>query len=247
MADVSGAGSNPGEPGAEAAARPLAVKICGLTRSVDACHAEAAGADYLGFVLTEGFSRTLPPDRARDIVAETSAPRVGVLVDESPSDAVRLAASISASVLQLHGSEDRSTIEELRDAGEWTIWKAVRARSLDDVRQAVDQLGDVVDGFLVEGWREGVVGGGGVRVSLDPAAVRAAIPDTVTFVLAGGLDPERVADAVARFHPDVVDVSSGIEQSAGIKDPKRVADFLQAARAAGRVPPIPGPHGGHSL
>ena len=216
--------------------RPLAVKICGLTRSTDARHAEAMGADYLGFVLTAGFSRTVPDDRVGSIAAETRVPRVAVLVDESPADAVRLAESLSASVLQLHGSEDRQMIEELRGAGAWTIWKAVRAESLRDVLHAVDTLGDLVDGLLVEGWRPGVVGGGGVRVALDPAAVREAIPDTVTFILAGGLDPDGVADAVARYDPDVVDVSSGIEQSVGIKDPARVTRFLKAARRTRRTP-----------
>ena len=87
-------------------------------------------------------------------------------------------------------------------------------------------------GIVVEGWSDGVTGGGGVRVDLDPNALRTAVPPELTFVLAGGLTGAGVGDAVARFRPEVVDVSSGVEQSLGVKDHDLVEAFIRGARAA---------------
>lgn len=210
------------------------MKICGLTRNDDAVRAEELGADLLGVVLTEGFGRSVPRERAAGIVTGTSIERVAVLVDESPEGAGEAGRAIGASLLQLHGSEDRATVVRIRQEGDWRLWKAVRARTVDDVRAVVDELADVVDGILVEGWRRGVTGGGGVELVLDADEVRAAIPEELDLVLAGGLRPGTVADSVARFRPDVVDVSSGVERDPGVKDDALVEAFIQAARDAPR-------------
>lgn len=207
------------------------VKICGLTRNEDARWAEASGADFLGVVLSDGFGRSVPRQAAGAVVEATSISRVAVLVDESPASTAELAASIDASVLQLHGDEGRETITALRGLGEWTIWKAVRGRTLDHLRSVVEAVGDVVDGILVEGWRDGVTGGGGVRLALDAEEVRRAVPEDLTFVLAGGLEPDSVHQAVARFRPDVVDVSSGVERALGLKSATEVERFVRAARS----------------
>jgi len=209
---------------------PPRVKICGLTRSQDALAAERAGADYLGVVLSEGFGRSVPPERAADILAGSGATNVAVLVDEHPADAVRLATAIRAGVIQLHGAEGRPTVEALRGAGEWRLWKAVRARTPDDISAALDEVGDLVDGFLVEGWRDGVIGGGGVSLELDPEVVRALLPDSALMILAGGLEPRTVRETMARYRPDVVDVSSGVEKSPGIKDHELLESFIQSVR-----------------
>lgn len=206
------------------------VKICGLTRNTDALRAEELGADLLGFVVTAGFGRSVRPEDAAGVVAGTTVPRVAVLVDEPPGRAVELAGRIGASVVQLHGHEDREVTRAVRGGGDWKVWKAVRARHVDDIRRVADEMGDVADGILVEGWRRGVTGGGGVRVSLDPDEVRGAIPDGMTFVLAGGLEPGSVAEAVARFRPHVVDVSSGTERAVGVKSEALVEAFIRAAR-----------------
>lgn len=216
----------------DAAGRSIRVKICGLARNEDARAAEALGADLLGVVLTDGFRRSVPLEAAPAVVAGTSVPKVAVLVDESPEAAVAAARAVGASVLQLHGAESVATVRELRSRGDWRLWKAVRARTLGDLHRAVDAMGDQVDGFLVEGWREGVVGGSGARIELDPAEVRASIPDHLDFILAGGLTPGSVAGAVARFSPDVVDVSSGVEREVRRKDRSLVEGFIRAARAA---------------
>ena len=206
------------------------VKICGLMRNEDARAAEALGADFLGVVLTDGFARSVPRDRAADVLAGTTSRRVAVLVDEPPASAARLAAVVDAAVVQLHGSESPTDVAALRELGGWSVWKAVRAATLDDVREAVARYAEVVEGLLVEGWREGVVGGGGARLRLEPEEVRAAVPERLVFVLAGGLRPETVGAAVARFRPEVVDVSSGVERAVGAKDPRRIESFIRSAK-----------------
>lgn len=208
------------------------VKICGLMRNEDARAAEAHGADFLGVVLTDGFARSVSRDRAATVVEGTSTPCVTVLVDETPAAAAALAAVVDAAVVQLHGSEPPADVVALRNLGDWAVWKAVRAATLDDVREAVDRYGEIVDGLLVEGWREGVVGGGGARLRLEPEEVRAVVPGRLLFVLAGGLRPETVRAAVARFGPDVVDVSSGVERAVGEKDPGRIESFIRSAKQA---------------
>jgi phosphoribosylanthranilate isomerase len=120
----------------------------------------------------------------------------------------------------------------LRGEGPWALWKAVRAGSLADLERAVDRFAGLADALLVEGWKEGVLGGGGARLDLDPGRVRALIPSGLGFVLAGGLEPQSVGAAVRSFRPDAVDVSSGVERAVGAKDPGLVYAFVREARAA---------------
>lgn len=212
--------------------RDVRVKICGLTRREDAVAADLAGADYLGLILSAGFGRSVPPANAAAIVTGTRARKVAVLVDESAADATSTARDLRADVVQLHGDEEPSMIEALRAEGPWEVWKSVRARSLDDVAKAVDRYGALVEGILVEGWNPGSKGGSGTRLAVDPTRVRAILPAEVELILAGGLEPDTVADAVRSFRPAVVDVSSGVERAMGVKDHERVRAFVDAARGA---------------
>ena len=215
---------------------PVRVKICGLTRREDARAADVAGADYLGVVLSAGFGRGVEPSAARALVEGTSALKVAVVVDETAEVVAAAARALGADVIQLHGSESPAVLEELRARGGWKLWKAVRAKSLEDVERAVEAYGRWADGILVEGWKEGSPGGAGERLALDPALVRSLVPHSVDLVLAGGLGPESVAAAVRSFRPDVVDVSSGVESALGVKDHSRVRAFVGSARAAAHVP-----------
>ena len=206
------------------------MKICGLTRNVDARFGQEAGADYVGVVLSQEFGRSVPVGEGARVLDGVSIPRVAVTVNESSADNVALAQEIEASVIQLHGDESRETARDLRDAGAWSIWKAVRAREAEDVRRVIDDFGDTIDGVLVEGWRDGAIGGAGLTLGVEPRDLEAVLRPPLTFVLAGGLTPESVADAAARFGPDVVDVSSGVEIERGVKDPARVEAFIRAVR-----------------
>lgn len=216
----------------ERTSRPASVKICGLARRDDALAAERAGAAYLGVVLSAGFGRSVEPEHAPALLEGTTATRVAVLVDEPPARAAELADVLGASVVQLHGHESPDAVRALRAMGPWRIWKAVRVRSAEEVPAAVLDYGGLVDGLLVEGWKEGVIGGGGAVVSISPDLVRDDLPESIDFVLAGGLTPETVGEAVRAFRPDVVDVSSGVESALGRKDAGRMLRFIEAVDGA---------------
>lgn len=210
----------------------LGVKICGITTPEDALAAQELGADYLGMILSQGFSRSILPDEAVDIgfVAETSL--VAVLVDESLDEAQRIAELSGASVIQLHGEENVEYVEELRRRGMWTIWKAVRVRDPEDVTRAVEALGTSVDGLLLDGWHPDRPGGSGVSFSWEGVRVmRDQIPSALKVIVAGGLTPGNVADAVRALRPDVVDVVSGVELNIRRKDPELIGAFVRNARS----------------
>jgi len=206
------------------------IKLCGLQRRHDVLLADVLGADFVGVILSTGFGRSVDPSFAAALLEGVSARRVAVLVDESVSSMVDLATSIDADVIQLHGDESPDEIAELRTHGPWRVWKGVRCASLGELEQAVTVYQGSVDGFLVEGRRDGVIGGGGAVLGIEPEGVRAALPSSKVFVLAGGLTADRVGGMVTRFRPDVVDVSSGVESQPGGKDSDLLRSFFAAVR-----------------
>lgn len=211
------------------------VKICTLTRLDDARHAVQAGADYLGAILSEGFARSVPPATARAFrsAAAGDPPLVGVLVNPSAEEARARAEAAGVQVLQLHGEETPALLDELRAAGGWTLWKAVRPRTADELRAAIDRYAEHADALLLDGWHPELKGGAGVRFDWELVArLRGELPDGLALVAAGGLTPHNVADAIAALAPDVVDVSSGVEAAPGRKDPAKVEAFIRAARSS---------------
>ena len=107
-------------------------------------------------------------------------------------------------------------------------------RTTDEVLVALEAFAGVADGLLLDGWHPEHAGGSGVRFPWDLVEpVRYRFPEGLTFVAAGGLRPSNVAEAVERLDPDVVDVSSGVEISPGVKDAGRIHAFIRNARAAG--------------
>ncbi|MCH7856323.1 MAG: phosphoribosylanthranilate isomerase [Gemmatimonadetes bacterium] len=209
----------------------LAVKICGITTAEDAVAARELGADYLGLHLSQGFPRSILPDEAVDIGLVAEARLVAVLVDESLDEAERIGELSGASVIQLHGDENREYAEELRRRGKWAIWKAVRVRDPEDVTRAVEALGTSVDGLLLDGWHPDRPGGTGVRFSWeDVRPARDHIPSDLKLIVAGGLTPGNVADVIHALRPDIVDVSSGVELDVRRKDPELIRAFVRNAR-----------------
>lgn len=192
-------------------------KVCGVQRRSDALLADRLGASYVGVIASAGYSRSIDPARARRMTSGIRARKVAVLVDEPVDEALARARETGAELLQLHGQEDPETLARLKAAG-WTLWKGVRADSVAACREAVASYAEHVSGFVVEGRIRGVAGGGGAELALRPADVKKTLPPDATFVLAGGLDPVNLADKVAAFRPDAVDVSSGIESEPGAKD-----------------------------
>ncbi len=197
------------------------VKICGLTRAEQAAAAIAAGADMVGFVFVPGTPRAVDPGDLGWVRELAGTATVGVFRNAALDQIQHLRAQLELDWVQLHGQEPDSYLAEL---GPRVLRWVPMSGAVDWGRVAALQ-GRCIP-LLDPGAGAGVVG------DWDQLGDR---PD-LCFGLAGGLDPENVADAVARVRPYLVDVSSGVEESPGIKDPAKVAAFVAAARrsATGR-------------
>jgi phosphoribosylanthranilate isomerase len=209
------------------------VKFCGLTRREDALRADSLGARYGGVILAPGGKRSVSPEAAGALFAGTTLSRVGVFVDASVESVARDASLVGLDVLQLHGSETPESIDALREVGEWTIWKAIRPRSASDFLEALGRYGAVADALLLDGWSPSAAGGTGTRFPWEEVAgVLSFLPTSIGLVVAGGLGPTNVAQAISLLRPAVVDVSSGVESAPGVKDPAAMAAFIEAVRHA---------------
>ena len=212
---------------------PVQIKICGLTRAADARDAAAAGADFLGVVLAPGGRRSLSAGDAAGVLGDIAARRVGVFVNQPTGEMVEAAGIANLSILQLHGDESPQQIAELRSAGDWAIWKAIRPRSGSEFLRAIEPYAGRVDGLLLDGWSPIAPGGTGTRFPwAEVARFRACLGEGISLIAAGGMHADNVADAVELLRPHVVDVSSGVERAPGIKDDTAVRAFLAAARKA---------------
>ncbi|HMB67918.1 MAG TPA: phosphoribosylanthranilate isomerase [bacterium] len=201
------------------------IKMCGITRLEDALAAVEAGADALGFVFAES-PRRVRSDVALAIIRKLppTVMRFGVFVDESPAEIAEVLRAAEIDRIQLHGFEE-PMVQEL--AGTRVV-KAFRARD-DSVLTEIEEW--AAPFFLLDTWHPAQPGGTGERFDWDIARRAHKFGK---FVLAGGLTPENVGQAINEVRPFGVDVSSGIEQSPGIKDPARIRAFVDAVRAADR-------------
>ncbi|MES1254118.1 MAG: phosphoribosylanthranilate isomerase [Acidobacteriota bacterium] len=218
----------------------MVVKICGITRADDAAAAVDAGASAVGFVFWPASPRFIDPYRARAIAAGLPAfvTAVGVFVNQPAAYVNAVAALVPLGAVQLHGDEPPAYLAGVRRP----VIKAipvpapvpvggdgaspVNAPSLDIWPPRVMLLVDVHDPARR--------GGTGRTVDW---SVAAAIASRRRTLLAGGLTPENVADAVTRVRPFGIDVSSGVEQAPGIKDPARIRALFHALGGA-RVGPL---------
>lgn len=210
------------------------VKICGLMRHEDAAAALDAGARYGGVILSPESPRFVPGEQASEVFDGLSLRRVGVFVDCPEEEMLRSADVLQLDVLQLHGEEAPALLSRLRQRGHWALWKAVRPRSAEEFRLSLARYAGVVDGLLLDGWSAAGPGGTGTAFPwTEVARHRDRLPEGVSLIVAGGLTPENVAEAVRLLHPEVVDVSSGVEWAPGSKDPEVMRRFIEAAHGAG--------------
>lgn len=216
------------------AAVGVRVKVCGLTSVADALASVAAGADWIGLNFHPASPRRVDPGLAAEIVTAlpTEASAVGLFVDRPPSEVAQVAERAGLSIVQLHGDEPPEALVALSHL---TIVRAFRlhdATSVAHMEQYLvrcEALGRPPDAVLIDAHVSGMAGGTG---RLIPTDVLARLPHVPRLILAGGLNPENVAERVAAVRPWMVDVASGVESSPGRKDPKRVAAFIRAARGA---------------
>ncbi len=230
------------DPLADAFVGGVRVKICGLARREDALLAAREGADYLGVILVPGSPRALAPEEGRRIMDGLGLPVVGVIADLPVGEAVRAGGALGASVLQLHGEESPEDAAALREAGSWSVWKALRLRGPQDLKEGLARYRGSVDALLLDGWHPGQRGGTGTAFPWSAVEeLGSAFAPGLPIIAAGGLTPDNVGEAVRRLRPAMVDVSSGVERSPGVKDAERVRAFIQAVRAAQARPPPPPP------
>ena len=196
------------------------VKICGLTRSQDVRAAVAAGADALGFVLTSRSKRCLDAGAAADLVRRVPAfiGRVGLFMDQERDDVRRILDQVPLNLLQFHGQEDGAYC---RSFGlpyiKALAMGAGPMPNLDDYADAA--------GILLDSHRAGETGGTGRRFDWT------TIPSlALPLILAGGLTPANVGQAVRQVRPWAVDVSSGVEDAPGIKNEEKMRTFIREAK-----------------
>ncbi len=200
------------------------VKFCGITRIEDGREAVRLGAWAIGLNHWEGSVRRCDPATAVEIGAELrrQIEIAGVFVDAHLDDVVSAAEDEQLSIIQLHGDEGPSYCAEAARRTGCKIIKAVRVRTSADL-QAAEAFH--TDFHLLDAYRSDMPGGTGA--SFDWELVRGR-RNKIPMILAGGLDPTNVADAIAVTRPFAVDVASGIESSPGIKDHVVMAAFANA-------------------
>ena len=208
------------------------IKFCGMTRAVDAQMGATLGASYVG-VIFAGGPRNVTPERAAMVLANVPAAvrRVGVFDKPSIGELLDIAERLELRALQLHGGTDEGTIGRIRGSFTGEIWAVLR---LGDgaVLPNAEPLFDCADAVVLDAHVPGRLGGTGVALPWRKLAdgLRPLRDRRARLVLAGGLRPENVRQAIELLRPDVVDVSSGVETAPGIKDHARMRAFRDAVR-----------------
>jgi phosphoribosylanthranilate isomerase len=205
-------------------------KICGITTPADADLAVRHGAWRLG-VIFAGGPRRIDATRARAIVAAAGAvPVIGVFGTGPIETILEMIGDAGLHGAQLHGEFSAEDADRVAATGA-EVWQVARFNDAATLAREVARIGDSGAGVVVE---PRVAGGGGQGVALPgELAVQARTAFAGRYMLlAGGLRPETVGEAIRLVAPDGVDVSSGVEMAPGIKDPARLAAFLEAVRDA---------------
>ncbi|MCS6817451.1 MAG: phosphoribosylanthranilate isomerase [Blastocatellia bacterium] len=205
------------------------VKICGITNVDDALVAVEAGADALGFIFYPKSPRFITPDRAQAII-EWLPPfvtPVGVFVNEYDLEKMaHVVSEVRLAVVQLHGDEPPAFCQQV--AQRWRVIKAVRVGPDFHPHEVAAYPAQAI---LLDAACAGEYGGTGQRFEWTLA--RRARSFVSRVILAGGLSPENVAEAIRCARPYAVDVCTGVEAHPGKKDPEKVRAFIAAARAVG--------------
>ena len=206
--------------------RDVKVKVCGITNAKDALAAVEAGADALGFIFYEKSPRYVVPAVAAAIIAELPplVTPVGVFVNEGVATVRSIMDSCGIAMAQLHGDEPASYCRELSRPA----MKALRLKDRGSLLALAECKGrGGVRGFVLDTFSEVAYGGTGQIADWNLAA---EVAKTTPILLAGGLTPENVMEAIRAVRPYGVDVSSGVESVPGKKDHTKMRAFLEAVR-----------------
>jgi len=204
------------------------IKMCGTTNPEDALAAVRAGVDGLGFIFVDKSPRNVEPDTARSItrLLPPFIHAVGVFVDRPVHEVVELVNHCRLTHIQLHGHEDFSYCKELERKGNRTLIKAFRVGP-DTTATEFTDFDDVVQGFLLDTYKKGVAGGTGD--TFDWTIIR-RLHLKRPLILAGGLNPDNVREAIASVRPYAIDINSGVEKAPGIKDHDLLSGLIRQVR-----------------
>lgn len=202
------------------------IKVCGITDSGDLAHAVSAGVDGLGFIFAENSPRRVEPEKARELIRKVPpfVDAVGVFVNEDPDVVTDIIKYCGLTMVQLHGQEnvDYCRLMPVR------ILKSFAVK--DDIEGAkMAAYAGEVAGFLLDTYDQAMAGGTGRAFDWNLAA-DPRIPGPV--LLAGGLGPDNVGEAINAARPYGVDVNSGVEKSPGRKDHAMLTALIEAVRRA---------------
>lgn len=203
------------------------VKICGITNPEDALEAVSQGADALGLVFYPPSPRAVTIEQAGEIVRRIPpfVTIVGLLVNASRDEIGEILPKVRIDLLQFHGDE---TPDDCNGHGRPYI-KAIRMRDGVDLHAEQERY-SAAQGLLLDTYRKGIPGGTGDIFDWEsiPADMAGSI------ILAGGLTPDNVAQAVQQVRPYAVDVSGGVEKEKGVKDREKIAAFMRGVESANR-------------
>lgn len=208
-------------------------KICGINDQAAMRSAVASGAAFVGLVFYPPSPRALDPQQAADLAAlvPEGVVKVGLFVDPDNALIDTVLAEVRLDMLQLHGSETPERCRELRTRTGLPVMKAIKVADVGDVAAAHAYDGSV-DWLMFDAKAPDTMANalpGGNALSFDWTLL-AGQEWPVPWMLAGGINPENVAAAVAASRAHVVDVSSGVESAPGRKDPARIEAFLDALK-----------------
>lgn len=203
----------------------IKVKICGITNKEDALYAAGCGADALGFIFYEKSPRYIEPDDAKTIIAALPpfVTTVGVFVNKDFNDIRDITLLTGVTVVQLHGDESPSYCNLV----EGKLIKAIRVKN-DSSIEGLKKYD--VDTFLLDSFDKNSFGGSGLTFDWKLAE---KAKQYGKIILAGGLTPDNVEEAVKKVAPYGVDVNSGVEKKPGIKNKNKVKEFIIRSKAVG--------------
>ena len=208
---------------------PIEIKICGITTPAAAAACSAAGTDAIGMVFHPASPRNLAPAQARMIAAAIPAgvAKVGVFVDQTPDEVLRIVAQVGLDTVQWYGTPDVKTYAAFA-RHRLRVVQVLRSTGNELLTQSRALPPNV--GLMVECGRGPLLGGTGVAWNWAEAAI---LREIRPFAVAGGLDAANVAQAIAASGASAVDVSTGVEASPGVKHLGKVIAFVAAVRASG--------------
>ena len=203
------------------------VKICGMTQLKDAVYAVEQGADAVGFILYKKSPRSVTMKGVKEIISKLPplVDTVGVFVNETSDRVNKIADYCGLDMVQLHGDESPAFCRKIRRR----VIKACRVENLQSIKQLEKYP---VSGFLLDTFSENTHGGTGKTFDWNLALPAKKIGPVI---LAGGLTPGNVRQALNRVRPYGVDVCSGVEKSPGIKDPEKVRSFMANIRSGSKL------------